>query len=521
MSIPAHRIYMCKGVPLSSDYKHTLIFDTIDKHLEYMHGKVAKTFSSYTFIRDTWSVKVEATYEEARTWNYLFYQGGAGKIYFAFINRIGYINDACVEVFFEVDVMQTYMFNYTLKQCFVEREHSATDNIGDNLIDEGLELGDFVTVKQTNVDMQSLCILVLTSINPNTGDDGLYATSINGVFSGLRIYAADPKLATTIGEMLKELDADGVSDGIFSMWMYPKKLVKLKESESWDDDGNVFKVVTGVQSFDIEIDRTISMVASQCTNMKMYTFPYNYMYVSNNAGGAAVYKYEFFNNPKQCVLRLKGALSPEASVKMFPVGYKDVPLNYEEGLMLGGYPTCAWQQDAYKLWLAQNQNQQNLGLVFSGLTIAAGVGTMIATGGATAAVGGGAVASGIANIANTLAQRADKDIQPPQARGNFSANVNIVSEFQTFTIQQRMIDEEHLRLIDEYFTRFGYATKRIKVPNTKVRKAFTYVKTADCQIIADLGSDIIQKIESVYNNGVTIWRDPSLVGVYTCDNSCL
>ena len=41
----------------------------------------------------------------------------------------------------QLDVMQTWYFDYTMRKCFVVREHTNDDTIGNNLIEENLATG--------------------------------------------------------------------------------------------------------------------------------------------------------------------------------------------------------------------------------------------------------------------------------------------------------------------------------------------------------------------------------------------
>lgn len=185
MSTPSSIIYVCSGVRLTNEYKNTIWFEDLASQNNYFKGKVVKTFPSYTYIRKSWSIKVDATMEQARTWSYLYFHNGSGRTYYYFITNIEYINDNTVELFIEMDVLQTYMFDYTLLPSFVEREHSITDNIGDNVVEETLELGDLRVIDETSVPISELCVLMLATYNPiNTSEeqtDTVLAAKYDGV----------------------------------------------------------------------------------------------------------------------------------------------------------------------------------------------------------------------------------------------------------------------------------------------------------------------------------------------------
>lgn len=522
MSTPQSMIYICSGVRLNPSYEHTIYFTSESKQLEYFAGKVVKTFSAYSFIRKSWNIKVNATMEEAKTWTYLYFRNGSGKYYFYFITNIEYVNDSTVDLTVEIDVMQTYHFDYSMLPCFVEREHASTDAIGDNTIEEGLEVGDMKVILQENLEqINELCVLVLSTFNPmNTNEQNtdtvLYAT-YNNVFSGLGIYAVQKENFEAWGNKLKLLDDYGKSEGIVAMWMYPKNLVQLKDGELWSD-GVVCHAVHSVTNFNYNMSRNPTIDGYTPKNNKLFVYPYNFMYVSNNSGGAGVYRYERFENPLRCEFKCTGALSPEGAVTYFPLNYNGIILNYEEGLTLGGYPSCAWNQDIYKLWLAQNSNQQGLALLSGGAKILGGVIGTIATGGLGAVASGGMAVSGLSQVMGVLAQRSDKEIQPAQAKGTFSSNLNIVNGFQNFTMQRKCVTKEIAKIIDDFFDMYGYKTNRVKVPNRNVRANWTYTKTIGCHITGNLCTDDLTKIESIYNNGITFWKNGDSIANYTLAN---
>lgn len=524
MSNPQSKIHICSGVRLNPSYEHTIYFASATAQQEYFAGKVVKTFPAYSFLRKSWNIKVEATMEQAKTWTYLFFQNGTGKMYYYFITNIEYINDNTVELFLELDVMQTYMFDYSLQRCFVEREHIADDTIGNNTLEENLDLGELTTFLDYKVDLNEMCILVMAAYNPSTTTadftDTVLASNYNGIFSGLGIYAVNPSNWQALGVKLNDLTAK--LDGIVSIWMYPKKLVTLAEGEQWEGDTTVTHKVSGVANFNVIHERNERLSGGyNPRNNKLFCYPYNFLYVSNNLGSSAVFRYERFETEPQ--FKVCGALSPEGAVFLYPLEYNGRTLNTEEGITLTGFPTCAWNQDMYKLWLAQNQNTHNLTMASAGLSIVAGVGTMAVTGlsGVGAVAGAGMVVNGASQIAGLMAQQKDMSIQPPQARGVHSASVNAVNGFQTFTFEKKTVDPYHASIIDSYFDMYGYATHEVKVPNRNVRQNWTYTKTVGCHITGNLCTEDQQKIESVYNNGVTFWVNGDSIGDYSLSNNTL
>ena len=521
MSTPQTTIYICSGVRLNSRYDHSISFDSVDAQESYFSGKVVKTLSAYSFVRKSWTLKVEATMEQAKTWNYLFFRNAATyKMYYYFIDNVEYINDSTVELTLKIDVIQTYLFNFTLLPSFVERQHTVTDEIGEHTVEEDLETGEFTSQPSYDLaDLNTLCILVLSNVNPNSGNT-VVGSMLNGVYSGAGLYAVNSDQWASFASLLSNLGSD--TDGIINMWMYPKNLVELAENFEWDDT-NVCKSVAGVISLDVTVKKEQSTVDDYTpTNKKLLTYPYNFLYMTNNTGNSAVYRYERFTNTP-CEFRITGALSSEGSVHIAPQYYEGVPNNYDAGMTLGNFPTCAWNADVYKIWLAQNQNSQNLSLGLSGLTIAAGVGAGLVSLGTGNLIGAGASIGTISHagsqIASQLAMKKDKAIQPPQSRGTFSANINVRNNKHTFTFYFKSVTAENARIIDDYFTMYGYKLNRVMTPNIKARPHFTYVKTLGCHIKGNLCNEDTVEIENIFDTGITFWRNGDNIANYSLDNT--
>lgn len=527
MSTPASKICICAGVRLTNRYDHTIYFESKAAQTAYFQSKVVKTFTDYTYLRKQWSIKVDATLETARTWSYLFFNNASGKTWYYFITDVQYKNDNTVELSLELDVMQTYAFDYTLLRSFVDREHATTDTIGSNTVEEGLETGDYVdNGNPTNAALTDFCIMIQSTIDLASSDYGaVLGNASDGIFSGLGLYAVNATKADMLAlmQILKLVDNAGKSDGIFSMWLYPKKLVTLPDGVTWDDDP-VVKSVTGSQLFEVTVASDYTTIDGYTPkNKKLFQHPFNFLYVHNNNGGSAVYRYEKAHDKTQFKFRVYGSARQEAMCKLIPIGYKGVSTNWDESLALGNFPTCGWNCDTYKLWLAQNQNTQNLGMMTAGLTVAGGAIAAVA-GLATAnpimLTGGvAAIGSGGSSIASTLSQRADHAIQPPQSRGQTSSNVAAANARHTFSFVRRSVDACHARIIDDYFTMYGYKTNRVKVPSIAGRKAFNYVKTIGCNISGNFAVDDIAKIKQIFDAGITFWKNGDKIGDYSVDNS--
>ena len=528
MSTPQSTIKICSGVRLDNRYEHSIYFSSASAQQSYFAGKVVKTFPAYSYLRKTWPLQVQATMEEAKSWSYLFFQNGTGKYYYYFITQVEYKNDNMVELTLELDVLQTYLFDFEMLDCFVERQHTTTDVIGEHTVDEGLELGELVTVASKDVAMGDLCILVMATLDlgqvASAGDLAnikWIASNYDGVFGGCGIFAIEASNWSALGQLLMVIDNEGWSDSVVSIWMYPKKLVKLASAYDWS---TVVNRVSKIEPFTASVARPSSLNAHTPANKKLLTYPYCMLYASNNAGTGASYRFERFQDPTYCGFTITGALTPEGVARMFPQNYNGEPMAYEHGMNLGGFPTCAWNSDIYKLWLAQNQNQMNMTGVSSAITIAGGLITAIASAASGNAVGAmagvGAMIGGGTQIGNLLAQKRDMEVQPPQAKGHASTSVNTVAGMQTFTLKTMTVTKEMAQILDKYLTMYGYRLNKVQKPNLSARPAFTYIKTVGCNISgAKFCTEDRVKITSIFDHGITFWKNGDKIADYSQSNT--
>lgn len=520
-------IYLCSNVPLSSRYDHTIYFSNESEQRSYFLGKVAHRVNDVSYLRKSWSIKIVSDMDSARKWSYLFFRNNdAGKYWYYFVTDVQYVNDNTVELSLELDVMQTYMFDWVLNSCFIEREHTFTDNFGDHTVDEGLDTGELIVVSNNPHSWNDCCILLLSTVVLGvTGNPKIYASRYNNVFVGAAVYAVKASDWEALGVYLDGLSADGKIDAIMSIWMYPRELVTLASGSSWNS-GTIFKEVQGCDLINVQLPAVNSVGLDglyQPKNKKLLQYPFNFLYVTNNNGGAAIYKYEYFGDETDPRANLFGTLSAEGVAYMYPLHYKGVDHNYEEGLQISGFPTCAWNADVYKLWLAQNQNQQQLAGTNAALTIAGGaIATVagLATGNMIAAAGGaGTMLHGVNSIQSLLVQRKDMEIQPPQARGNHSSSLPFTAGEVGYRFQRKTVDNAHAKVIDDFFTMFGYASHRVGKPRLSVRPYWTYVKTRDSNVTGNIPNADLRKINEIFDAGVTFWVGGEHVYDYSLDNS--
>ena len=85
--------------------------------------------------------------------------------------------------------------------------------------------------------------------------------------------------------------------------MYPMELVKLGGEATWNDTDIALPVekALGLEEtlFDYSITKQLETIDGyKPKNNKLFCYPYNFVYCTNNEGVHAVYRYERFNSEK-------------------------------------------------------------------------------------------------------------------------------------------------------------------------------------------------------------------------------
>lgn len=510
------------NVPLENDYKHTLHFDSVAEQTAYFTSKAVRGRSDFSYNRKDATLRYPAKYDALiGTVNYIMYRNEyyGNKWFYAFITDMEYINDGMTAIQFKTDVLQTWLFDYKVKPSFVEREHTADDTIGVNTLPEQVETGEYCCNSQNkNVSLILTNVIMGCTVELNSEElEPCKINMYNGVYSGVKYYVMT---GTKLKRAMEVLEGAGKSDAIVSIFVAPNCAFDYTFPEGAEfAEVNPTDLVTKldwVNTFgtsDTQNEKPVHLDGYVPHNNKLFTYPYCYMLMSNNAGGASIYKYERFTSTS-CRFNIYCALTPGMSIRLVPKNYNGIAENYEEGLNLGKMPICAWSNDVYTNWLTQNAVNVGVSVASSLLQVGAGV-ALMATG-AGAMAGAGSITSGLLGVAGSVGSVYQHSLQPPQAEGNINnGDVNFSSKNLTFTAYQMTVKREYAVMIDSFFDMFGYKTAQWKVPNKKHRAKYWYTKTIDVNIDGAIPANDMQEIKNCYNNGVTFWVNPSEIGNYT------
>ena len=294
---------------------------------------------------------------------------------------------------------------------------------------------------------------------------------------------------TALKEIINSYAQAGKMDAIVAVFTAPSNFVSTQEGvrvETWN-----------------MASRSLSFTPK---NNKMYCYPYCCL-VAECMGQGIEMQYELFSGAPTATIR--GGFGVNMQVSATPNNYAGERVNLENMMSLKDWPVCAWVNNYYQNWLAQNKANIAIGTTKAVIKTA---GSLV-----TGAIGG--LASAANDIAGLLAEQYTHSIIPDQMVGSANAgDISAVSRMLGFYSYCKSVRPEYGQIIDNYFTMFGYKVNTLKVPETNSRESWNYVKTINISIAGNVPSNYMEQIKSMFNSGVTLWHG-DYIGDYGRSNN--
>ena len=529
-------IKLLSDVPLDNTYEHTIYFEDDAAQYAYFASKAKRNFSAQTFQRvDRQACRLQVPIGDVYDCNYMMFQNSSfsSKWFYAFITKVEYVNNEVTEITYEIDEWQTWLFDYTLQECFIERQHTETDEIGDNIVPEPVALGEYVFNNETtedeykplqfenltnDTDYRELAVMIsIVDVRAGSSNGGFH----DGVYGGDTLYAFRPSDLTSINAKISEYIQ--APDSILAIYMLP--IASIRQSIPTTPGGAyIGNNAKGDQGYyeGTALAGTEKLDGHLPKNKKLYTYPYNYFHVDNANRASLSLRYEFFKDLTP-FFKVASTITLPVKVALWPARYKNVAEDFAytdfvtplmtEALELSDFPMCSWNVDTYKAWVAQNS-------VPLALNTAASLGQTAISAAFSTNPAASLVSGTVGAAANVLSQVYSASIAADMSKGSFNnGGINCAIRKQTFFGGRVSITGDMAKRIDDFFNCFGYQVNEVAIPNLKARPHWTYIKLATCVTTGSVPNDSMSKIADIYKTGITVWRNGAEVGDYTLDNS--
>lgn len=507
---PQTTIVLYYGIPWDNRYTHVRLYLDDQHRRTQMSGKIFLTITQAAPVR-MGELNLSVPYNEmvASQCNYLSFQNKPfdERWHYAFITSIEPMGDNATRIHFELDVWQECVFEVQQDQpMFVERSHikKADDVLGANTIPENFETGGYKIYGNQWVpplsEENQYDIVFATTFDKN--GNVVPGQRVGGVYAGLELKSFES--VADANDFIETITNNNLLDGIVDCFMVPHFATQ------------------GMQSRFVSVGFALNESDYAPKNKKALTYPYNYIYATNNCGTSVEYRFEWFSDPNAIQFSYALPLTPNPALMVWPkTTYKNMPSNIVESITFNNYPRCALAIDSYKAWLAQsgsgravealtNMFDLNLSSTGKGL-LQAGVDMFLRNGLSV-------VTNPLSTITNTLAQQTQAYVQAPGSKNNIANALYHAMQLDHITLYHVQVREEFMKRIDDYWSMFGYPIGEIQVPDWNTRTWWNYIKTVDCSYKGSLELDMLSRFRQIFDNGVTIWHTDDYFGNYDLSN---
>lgn len=545
----------------ASKQLQTVFFDNLPKTVleDYVYTRV----DNYDF-----TFNVTGKIQGSQRWGYMRIKNlfDGDRWYYCFVNKVEYVDDNTVKVFGSLDFYQTYVFDITILESLVERQHERLYESNGlpvlNTVDEGLNYGlEYVTRYASKVSLSDLYYLVIVSTK-EIGDSGLqggikYVGTPTPLYYYLIPYdfttdksiqvkwADSTRYVPNIYEIFKLLQGDSeYVNSIVSLYVTTFTGLNFQDNYSngiidLDNQGDIYKGVRvsklsieGTDNSLIEISNVKNFVARSKTVAKKYEnvpnyfesklkmYPYTVIVLSDMKGNQIEIKPEFLSG-EDIVIRFQGSVGNENKVGYYLANYLS-PSEAREKILIDVSPnnipivteaTADYIQGNQNSIKAQKELADSNRWVDIGSSVVNAIPLMMLP--QTAPLGIAQATTGIAQAENRRyndlkmlnAKKKDIDNIPPNAQ-NMSGNTAYEwgNGLERPWIYIKTVTDEYEKKLSDFFHIYGYQVNELRMPNLATRKYFNYVKCQSLNVRSGLNREIILRFKAIFENGVTLWH---------------
>lgn len=379
------RVTLCR-VAWDDSYKDVVSFESPEKRNEYFDSLKSESIvlDNYTYLKPNEPINIDVPFHKAYTFNYLIVDNPktddpddvTPPRFYYFIEGAAMLNPSTTALTLQLDVFQTYLWQFRLGVCFVERGHLAMAAMHNRLASgkyntaetmrifgvasEGLDVGSEYTIARAEMfDLSAKKWVVIIQSNTDlaadwgTRDNPSLKTAdgqmTDGLASGCNVYAIESWDYSAF--MKKVRDAPWIAKGIVSISAFPKTVLTDGPSVSLNGVDAHFLGDTPDEGVYFTSDEPILEQLGRLTNAdfkfadKLKCFPYAVIEIVNYQGNSLLLKPEMVNDEKLTLKQMACAAPPYQKIAFFPAHYGEAV--GDSGYGKAGYYTMDYTEDDY------------------------------------------------------------------------------------------------------------------------------------------------------------------------------
>jgi hypothetical protein len=472
-----------------------------------MNDRVVYSIGACQYIRegDGEYIRVNKSVDSLYNCNYVMFQNTqfGERWFFAFIEKLKFKSGNVTDVVIKMDVYQTFQFDFTIQDTFIERQ--TFDNDYYNTLSDTPSTGDLKTIWEYEKLLQGMFFILFNS-NPTVEDTTTitnFSYPVIGDYS-LPCYMVLCYTADEMSEIVQAVSNKGRADRIQACYFAPCFLNEINYELQIVSGGDLnLSRQNSMQLISImsvsNLFETLSLNINYSPIFKKeLSYPYAKLEIVDRITGKFIeLDLSKFLNPLQPQFTLMFNITDNVEYKVIPLNYNGIGYSIENSLVVEPTTDLPVFSNSYSKYLKDNKGSNAINGFMS---VAGAVGSLV-TGNIAGAVGSFASISSIINQSNVAKS------QPNQVSGIKGDAFDYLNYNPSIYFRLKVMDSDHMKIARNYWNAFGYPVRSISTFNN-TSKRYNFIKTVCVNIIADtIPSEFAREIEGIFDKGVTIWNN--------------
>lgn len=521
------------STPLESDYENTLWFPNVAAQTAYFTSKTVKTYANFNYIKKDNTIVVPDEVDNLYNCNYIMYQNSnfGMRWFYAFINRMEWASNGSTRLYVSTDVIQTWFFDIKYYQSYVDRCHSDTDIVGDNIVPEDfttVDDGGYQIAGHTDLAPDGIAIFATASYSGESKTGSVNS----GIYSGAQnlsdFHIDNPGVGTILDAYVK----NGTATAVIKLQQYPYKLKTAPMTLTFSKAPSSINGYTPVNKKLLSpafITCFMSMYGQECT--------FNPAFISGSAVSIKV-----------------SADQTSGTISAFVENYSSSSISTIA--MFAAIPESGWAYNQYKneynlhsasnaMYIRRSRENRDFGAYNAMLQ---GVGGAMQVAGAAidalnpltyaTSKGASGIASGalsgtstILNASKALGQisggydevsqdlaKINESYNAPATGSSAASNGYIATGKTELTYGYKVPPLDLVKRCDKYLSVYGYKQSEYRTINLHARLNWTFIKTVGLNASGNFPDEDMKIIKKAFNNGIFFWSYTAAFGNFDQPN---
>lgn len=521
------------STPLESDYENTLWFPNVAAQTAYFTSKTVKTYANFNYIKKDNTIVVPDEVDNLYNCNYIMYQNSnfGMRWFYAFINRMEWASNGSTRLHVSTDVIQTWFFDINYYQSYVDRCHSDTDVVGDNIVPEDFTTGDgggYQIAGHTDLAPDGIAIFATASYSGESKTGSVNS----GIYSGAQnlsdFHIDNPGVGTILDAYVK----NGTATAVIKLQQYPYKLKTAPMTLTFSKAPSSINGYTPVNKKLLSpafITCFMSMYGQECT--------FNPAFISGSAVSIKV-----------------SADQTSGTISVFVENYSSSSISTIA--MFAAIPESGWAYNQYKneynlhsasnaMYIRRSRENRDFSMYNA---ILQGVGGAMQVAGAAidalnpltyaTSKGASGIASGalsgtstILNASKALGQisggydevsqdlaKINESYNAPATGSSAASNGYIATGKTELTYGYKVPPLDLVKRCDKYLSVYGYKQSEYRTINLHARLNWTFIKTVGLNASGNFPDEDMKIIKNAFNNGIFFWSYTAAFGNFDQPN---